>query len=529
MGDLLLGLDIGTQGVKGVLVNREGDVIASATRSNRSIIPRTDWCEQDVLTNWWVNPVKVIELLLSAPKVHASRVAAVSISGIYPVLGPADSRGMPLRPAILYSDNRALNEVFELNEKLGLDLTSESLTPKLLWFIRNEPELFNRMDMFFDSAHYAVYRLTGEYVIDTITPGLFGAIYSSPNTNWREDICEEFGIPVGKLPSVHPPAAIVGEVHAEASEETGLDRGTPVLTGLPDLVASSLSVGVVNTDESIIYYGTAGVMPVMKSPMIENMRIPFPEEERLGKRPAERENQITGDSGISGFIYDYPAYCLSVGEGVRWFCDNFGSIEKEAAAREGGATAYTRLDRGAQNISPGSNGLFLLPHLQGQRSPSFNPWATGVFFGVSASHTRFHFFRAVLESYGYEIRRGLEAFYSQMPRLTRVVATGGGARSGLWRQIVSSITGLTQEYIPESNGSLGAAYLAGLALGWFENFDDLRDNWISVSAVTEPDPEYLPLYDQLFPVYKALSNNVKSIYRGHYDVVRGIAAHGNAV
>ena len=152
MGDLLLGLDIGTQGIKGVLVNRYGKVVASATHENESSFPRQDWCEQDIRTNWWKNPARVVSSLLSTRGVSASRIAAVSTSGIYPVLGPVDSTGVPLRDAILYSDNRALKEVAEINTKYGLNLTSESLTPKLLWLIRNETDVARQMAMFFDSA-----------------------------------------------------------------------------------------------------------------------------------------------------------------------------------------------------------------------------------------------------------------------------------------------------------------------------------------------------------------------------------------
>ena len=162
-------------------------VVASATHENESSFPRQDWCEQDIRTNWWKNPARVVSSLLSTRGVSASRIAAVSTSGIYPVLGPVDSTGVPLRDAILYSDNRALKEVAEINTKYGLNLTSESLTPKLLWLIRNETDVARQMAMFFDSAHYAVYMLTGKYVIDTITPGLFGLIYSSPGACWRED------------------------------------------------------------------------------------------------------------------------------------------------------------------------------------------------------------------------------------------------------------------------------------------------------------------------------------------------------
>jgi xylulokinase len=422
-----------------------------------------------------------------------------------------------LRRAILYSDNRAQKEIDELNETLGLNLTGESLTPKLLWFLCNEPELAVQMSMFFDAAHFAIFKLTGRYVIDTITAGLFGAIYDAPAARWREDICERFGIPLKVLPPSYPPTDIVGRIHRDGSEETGLDTGTPVLAGLPDLVASSISVGIVEKDEAIVYYGTAGVLPILKGRLIDSIRKPFPEQERLPKAGIGMEGIfITGPRGISGYVYDYPVYCLSSGEAVRWFCHLFGSQEEEAARREGGLGVYARLDRLAALAPPGSDGLLFLPHLQGQRSPDFNPAATGIFFGITMSHTRGHFFRAVLESFGYELRRGLGTFYPQGVEINRVVATGGGARSSLWLQIVSDITGFRQECIPDADGSLGDAYIAGIALGWYEDFQTLRSDWVEVEKVTESDPEHKRIYDQLFPLYCDLHKAVKGPYQRHY-------------
>ncbi len=521
MSDLLLGLDIGTQGVKGVLVDRQGQAVAEAELEHDSVYPRSDWCEHNMLQNWWQNPVNVILSLLQTKNVLPARIAAVSISGVFPAMGPTDSKGEPLRGAILYSDNRALKEVEELNETLGLNLTSEALTPKLMWFLRNEPELAGEMSMFFDAAHFAIFKLTGEYVIDTITAGLFGAIYASPTASWRDNICEQFCIPVEVLPAVHPPAKIIGQVHRDAAEATGLNVGTPILAGLPDLVASSISVGVVEPEEAIVYYGTAGLIPILKIPLIHAIWKPFPEQERLLKTGIGIDGtSVTGPHGISGYVYDYPAYSLSVGDAVRWFRDCFGPPEAKTAQLEGGLSAYARLDQLAAKVNSGSAGLFLLPHFQGQRSPDFNPAATGIFFGITKSHTRSHFFRAVLESFGYELRRGLEEYYPEGLTLDRVVATGGGARSPLWRQVVSDITGFRQEYIPEADSSLGDAYLAGIALGWYEDFQQLKDGWIEVKAITEPDPANQQIYDQLFPFYCSLHNAVDESYWQHYHMMK---------
>jgi len=497
--DLLLGIDIGTQGVKGALVTVEGEVISQHQLEHGSMYPRPDWCEQDMTQNWWINPLVVVRNLLDTPGINPEQVKVVSVSGLYPALGPTDAQGNPIAPAILYSDNRSTAEVYEINEALGLQLSGEELTPKLVWFLRHEPELASSMKMFFDAPHYFVYKLCGEYVTDTVTTGLYGAIYQSPSASWRESVCERFGIPVEVLPRVYTPAKIVGSVHRTAAEATGLAAGTPVLTGMPDLLASLISVGAVYRHESAAYYGTAGLLPVMKDDLISAAFNPYPIEER-------------GKTAQDGYIFDYPAYCLTVGDAVRWFRDEFGQIEMALHARGEAPDAYIQLDKLAESVPPGSEGVVLLPYLLGQRAPEFNPYASGVFFGIKKAHTRGHLYRAVLESFGFSIRHGLESFYPEGHPLTRLVATGGGARSSLWRQIVSDITGLSQEYIPDSDGPLGCAYMGGLGLGWFNDFEVLQNQWVKVAGITKPNPESQELYDQAYQTYVELHYALKPIF-----------------
>lgn len=500
--ELLLGIDIGTQGVKGVLATPQGKIVAQHYLEHSTLYPRPDWVEHDMCQNWWLNPAKVIQALLAVPGVKPEAIRGIGVSGLYPALGPTNANGDPICGAILYSDNRSVAEVEEVNRKLGLYLTSEELTPKLIWFLRHEPELAEQMAMFFDAQHYLVYKLCGEYVTDTVTTGLYGAIYESPTASWRADVCEAFDIPLDILPDVYPPATIVGTVHAEAAAATGLAVGTPVLTGMPDLLASLISVGAVEMHETAVYYGTAGLVPVMKDNLINAAFHPYPIAER-GQGPQD------------GYVFDYPAYCLSTGDAVRWFRDEFGQDELRAE-KAGGPSAYAQLDLAAAEVPAGSGGVIFLPYLQGQRSPIFNSQAVGVFFGLKKTHTRAHLYRAILESFGYSIRHGLTSFYPEGHPVRRLVATGGGARSLLWRQIVSDITALPQEVVPEADGALADAYMAGLALGWFDDFGPLKDEWIEVSGVTTPDSSTQSAYDAGYQVFVQLHDALDTTYRHHH-------------
>ncbi len=502
--DLLIGIDIGTTGVKCILLTPNGKIAASEYLEHECIYPGPGYVEMDMWNNWWVNPAHAIRNILTKNKINAGQIKGVGISGLYPAFGPTDRAGQPIANAILYSDNRSYEEVFELNRKLGLQLSSEELTPKLIWFIRHQPELAKKMAMFFDSMHYLVYKLTGAYVQDTQTTGLWGAIYESPSASWRADICAQFDIPLDILPEVHPPATIVGGVHAKAAHETGLQEGTPVIAGLPDLTASLISAGVVNKDETCVYYGTAGLVPVMKDNLLNGVLKPYPIAER-------------GQSPQDGYIYDYPAYCLSVGEAVRWFRDQFGQAELARQLQPGSISAYDQLNELAEKIRPGCDGLMLLPYFEGQRSPWFDPYAKGLFFGVASSHTRAHFYRAIQESFGYTIRHGFEEFYPGGHPIRRVVATGGGAKSSLWRQIVSDITGFRQEYVQDAEGAIGSAYVAGIAIGWYQDFEPLRNDWVKVEAVTEPNPKVKPIYDEFFLVFRDLHQSLKANFIQHHE------------
>ncbi len=480
--DLLLGIDIGTQGVKGAILSLDGSVEAEAFLEHGCSYPRVGWVEHDIKRNWWQNPCWIIRKMLSESGVNPQRIKAVFPSGLHPNFGPTDENAEPVYGAILYSDSRAVRELEEINQKYHLKLTSEELTPKLVWFLRHEREAAGRMKHFFDAAQYFVYKLCGAYISDTISVGGWGAIYHSPTASWKEDICDQLGIDVKLLPKVVPPLTIVGEIHQQAAEETGLCKGTLVAAGTNDVTASTISAGATKTSEAIAYYGTAGLLPVMKVDMDYALRHPYPYEEK-GDRPQD------------GYLYDYPAYCLTTGDSLRWFRDEFG-YEQRLIEAQSGLSAYTQFDQLAEKATETCDGLIFIPHMLGQRSPKFNPHASGAFIGLRRSHTRSHLFRSLLEAWGYTIRYGLESYYPTGHPLKRLIATGGGARSQLWRQIVTNITRIPQEYAPNAEGAIADAYLAGMAIGYFENFKEFLTKWLSPNDVTLPQPEKSQIYDE---------------------------------
>lgn len=480
--DLLLGIDIGTQGVKGTIVSLDGRIVAESFLEHRCNYPKAGWAEHDVKKNWWQHPCWVIRKMLAESEVDPAQIKAVFPSGLHPNFAPTDDCGEPVYGAILYSDNRAIHELNEINHQYHLKLTSEELTPKLVWFLRHEKQAASQMRKFFDAAQYFVYKLCGEYVTDTISVGGWGAIYHSPTMSWKLDICEQLGINPKLLPRVVPPLTVVGEVRAQAAEETGLSKGTLVTAGTNDVTASTISGGATKTSEAIAYYGTAGLLPVMKIDIEIALRQPYPNEEK-GLRPQD------------GYLYDYPAYCLTTGDSLRWFRDEFG-YEQRLIEAQSGISAYAQFDHLAENAPPTCDGLVFIPYLLGQRSPQFNPYASGAFIGLVRSHTRSHLFRALLEAWGYMIRYGLEHYYPNGHPLKRLIATGGGARSLIWRQIVTNITQIPQEYAPNAEGCVADAYLAGMAVGYFDTLEIFLSEWLSPGEMIFPQPEQREIYEK---------------------------------
>ncbi len=489
----LVGIDVGTQGSKGVLVTPEGKVLAQHYCEHTVLHPLPDCAEHDAEAHWWKDLVEISRGLLNKTGIDSRRVQALCVSGLIPDLLATDAGGRPLRNAILYSDNRAVQEIDECNARLGCALTSEEITPKLLWFMRHEPELYARTRMVFNAHSYLVYRLTGEYTIDYLTASLFGAIYDAARAEWREDVCATLGIPLELLPPAYPPAKIAGHVTREAADCTGWAEGTPVLVGSGDVYFSLLGAGVLHEGDLMIYYGTAGLATLCLADLQDVAGSPF-------QKP-------------QGFPFQYPAYMLTSGELVRWFRDQFGSQEVARAAGSG-ASAYSLLDALAAGVPPGAQGLICLPYFLGQRSPVFDPYARGVFFGWSMAHTRAHMFRAILESYGYGILHGLElTLPGWRQSVGRVVATGGGATSALWRQIVSDIVGIPQEYVARADGPLGDAYLAGYATGVFTDFRTIAEEWLEVTSVTAPDMALHERYYPYYELYRDLHDDLKERFR----------------
>jgi xylulokinase len=498
-GEYLLGIDVGTSGSSGVIVDEELNVVASESVTHEVSVPTPGWAEHDPEAVWWNDFIELSERLVERAPAGPGDVAGVGVSALHASMVPLDGDGDPLRPAILYGvDTRTSEEIDILDDRIGPDriyevsgnsLTYQSVGPKILWYKRNEPGKYERTETITDTTGYLTYRLTGNYTIDNAIAAFFHPLFDLSAVEWADEMFDEVGISRDLVPESRWSTELAGHVTPAAARETGLAEGTPVIVGTGDAIASLVCVGAVEPGDAIFMYGTTGVIyTTLDQPHPTRDLWAFP-------HCLEDTYTIAGGMATSGAV-------------LRWFRNEFAQETTQQVEDDG--DAYALLDERAAAVDPGSDGLVLLPYFSGERTPMNDDAARGTITGLSLSHTRAHVYRAILEAVGYGFRHHLDAMEAAEVPVERVLAIGGGAQSPLWRQIVSDITGVRQEYVANPIGSpLGGAYLAGLGTGLFDDLEHMKETQ-EVIDTTEPNPENRDVYDGYYSVYRDLYPQTKN-------------------
>ncbi|TVT17850.1 FGGY-family carbohydrate kinase [Amycolatopsis acidiphila] len=488
---LLVGIDIGTSSSKGVLVTPAGEIVARASRAHETSYPHPGWVEHDAEKVWWQDFLALSRELADAA---AGRpLGGLAVSGIGPVLLPADAAGRPLRPAILYGvDTRADREIVELTEELGADaileragtaLSSQAVGPKWRWLARHEPEVFERTSLFLMASSYLVHRLTGEYVLDHHSASQCDPMYDLRAGEWAADWAARVA-PGVELPRLVWPTEVAGTISAAAAAETGLPQGLPVAGGTVDAWAEAASVGVSEPGDTMVMYGTTMFL-------IQVLADPRPH------------------TGLWTTCGAFPGtYSLAAGMATS------GAITDWLRKLVGGD--FADLVRQAADVPAGSRGLLLLPYFAGERTPLFDPDARGMIAGLTTAHGLGELYRAALEGIAYGVRHNLEAMHASGGRAQRLVAVGGGTQGGLWTQIVSDVTGAQQQVPAETIGAaFGDALLAAVAVG-----TEPRE-WNPVAGTVRPDPARAAVYEEFYAHYR-------SLYPSTVDTAHFLAAQQRA-
>jgi len=494
---LLLGTDIGTLGAKSVLVDDEGRIVATAFEEYGVLTPRQGWAEQ--WPDIWVEAAfKTMRRCIETAGINPRDVEGVCISSLYGGSGiPCDREMRPLRPCIIWADRRAVEECRWVEENVGVDViyerTGNVIDPyygytKMLWIKRHEPEVWSRIHRLMTPNGYCIYRMTDVESIDLSSAGNYGGIFDIHRRNWSEELMELLGIPRDLFPEkLYESDEVVGEVTSEASRETGLMPGTPVCAGGIDAPMSALAVGALEDGDVAVMLGTS-----MCNGFISHSL-------RLSPRLVNFPYVVNGRRWLYSFTGITTAgYC------IRWFRDNLGRLEA-LLAPEIGMDAYALLDREAETVPPGSEGLIFLPHMMvGERAPYWDEYLRGGLLGLTIYHGRRHIFRAFLEGVAYAARYCLEAAEEAGHPLRRLILVDGGAKSRLWRQIMADVIGVEMLYLPKAVGApLGDALLAGVAVGVIGGCEAIS-GWLGEMMEVKPDEGVNPLYDRYYRIYKRL-------------------------
>ncbi len=486
---VLLGIDIGTTATKAVLIDLYGEIINTVSSPSLLQSPRQGWAEEDA-DQWWRNVCQIIPECLAESGRSSEDVCAVGVSGMVPTIVMVGSDGKVLRPSIQQNDARASKEIEEFkaivdNELIlnqtGSGITQQSIGPKLLWLRRHEPELMSRMIQVMGSYDFIVYRLTGEYSIER-NWALESGLYDFHTEDWIDDLLLQATIERRNLGRIRWPAEVVGGIHPEAARITGLRAGTPVVAGSADHIASAFSAGIKQQGDLLVKLGGAGdiLYCVDRATVDPRLFLDY--------------HVIPGKYLVNGCM-------ASSGSLLQWFRNEFSPDSSFAA-----------LDELASTIPPGSEGLILLPYFLGEKTPLQDPNARGTLVGLTLSHKSAHIYRAILEGISYGFYHHLQVLAECGLRATRARVSNGGARSRLWKQITSDVLGLPLEQIEQHPGSsLGAAFIAGMGIGEFKEWDEI-EHYIQVSQVVKPNMEYHAYYQQRFLIYREIYEALKDKY-----------------
>ncbi len=484
-----LGIDVGTTAVKALLVGVDGRVLAEAETEQQVSTPRPGWAEQDPEL-WWSSTKASISSVMREARRGGGGVElrAIGLSGQMHSSVFLDERGEVIRPALLWNDVRTTAQCQTITQALGLaglrrtvgNLALEGFTaPKVLWLRESEPESYARLNTLLLAKDYVRYRLTGELVTEP-SDASGTLLFDVRKREWSQEVLAALDISPDILPAVVGSAEVSGTVRRTVAEETGLPPGVPVVGGGADNAAGAVGSGVVEVGRVQSSIGTSGTLltPIERARIDPRMRL------------HTFSHCVAGQWYLMGVV-------LSAGNSLRWLRDVL------LPSSSGGS--YEELTAEAEGVRPGSDGLFFLPYLTGERTPHNDSAARGVFFGLSLAHTRAHLVRAVMEGVCFAMRDSMELMRELKGEFSEVRAVGGGSRGRLWRQLQADVYGLPIVTLgPASGPAYGAALMAAVGVGALGSIGEAADAWLSIQETVEPDARRSEIYTALYQGYREL-------------------------
>jgi len=493
---LLLGIDVGTGGSRAVLIDESGHIVTSATVEHEPFAsPETGWAEQEP-ADWWRASTEAIRLVLKNDNVSADDIGGIGLSGQMHGAVLLNESDEVLRPALIWCDQRSAAQCEQLTNEIGAErliqltcnpaLTGFTL-PKMLWVRDNQPDLWQQVRSVLLPKDYVRFMLTGDKATD-VADASGTLLLNVSERKWSEEMLAATGLSSNILPLVYESPEFTGSVSTAAAKATGLRIGTPVVAGAGDQAGGAVGIGIVKPGAVSATIGTSGVVfAATNTPALD---------------PKGR---------VHTFCHAVPGrwHVMGVTQGaglsLRWLRDQFG-------VRNGDGDPYDRMTAEAAQVEPGANGLLWAPYLMGERTPHLDPHARAALVGITASHTRAHVIRAVMEGVAFSLRDSFEIFNEMNVPVDTVRLGGGGARSTLWRQIQADIYGRAVATVEAEEGAAyGVAMLAGVGVGVWKTVDDACDAVVRTRDQIAPDENAKVLLAKQYQSYRALYPALRSI------------------
>ncbi len=481
----VLGIDLGTSSVKAMLLGAETGETAVASRAYTVDIPRPGWAEQQPQA-WWDAAAQALRELKEKHAKEYNAVAAIGFSGQMHGLVAVDDTGEPLRPAILWLDQRAGVQLGEIERKISREEMGRVLRnrvfagfafPSLLWVMQNEPDIARRISRVMQPKDYIRFKITGRIGAEESDASATGC-FDVGKREWAWDLIRRLGVPGDVFPECGMSGSIAGTVTKECAQATGLAEGVPVVYGCGDQMAQSIGNGAVRESIVISNIGTGGQISAFSSAGAWDIQM----------RTHTFCHAVEGAYTVFGAT-------LCAGMAVNWFKNK---ILKERS--------YAEMDRLAAQAQPGSEGLLFLPYLAGERTPHINPKAEGAFFGLKLCHSREHMVRAAMEGVAYSLKDSLTIIEEMGIRAERIIASGGGAASRAWLQIQADVFEREMQVCRVGEQAcLGACILAGVGAGLFPSVQDACGRFVRYDdKVIQPNPENRRVYRQGYGRFREL-------------------------
>lgn len=501
----LLGVDVGTTSIKVAVIDEDAQVLGMSSSSYRLITPNQDYAQIDT-EDMWRAFLKCVRLLQDGKKIVLSNVAGISISSLCPGLAALGEKGEVLVDPIIYSDRRSTKEAEIIKEAAGearlFEITANTAMAgamsgtSMLWIKRNLPGIYKKTKYFGHVNTLMAQRMSGEFAIDYSNASYTNLFETTGGYRWSEYLCQKAGIDIEKLPPLHASTDVIGGLINQDLINLGIPAQTPVIIGGGDTACATLAAGVTGAGDVCESVGTTNVLTICV------------DQPKFDRGFINRCHVVEGK-------WIYQGALSHTGSSYQWFRDNFcQDLVNEADGNT--KNAFELMNEEAELANPGCDGLVFLPYMLGERSPIWDPYARGVFFGLSLKTTRREMNRAIMEGCGYGLRQLSEiAERVTGQKIREFTSIGGGAKSETWARIKADITGKDIKILDMNDmAPVGAALLAGVGAGIFTDvYEAAGKVEKKVYKVIKSSNAHEDVYNKRYKVYTELYPQIKELYK----------------